>query len=163
MKLILTGITLAMLALSAQAQSSDKAPVKPSAITSTVTPEVENRGAFHEHQVLVRSLRAKKAKTIEMAFQASTASKVEFFYWAQRYWLTANERMASSGAIFTYLPENDPLILTNFVRSQHYDWLYVLPNIAVIAQEHGYIPNCYLTLSVEAVIVVPTDVPYKST
>lgn len=157
MKQILTGITAAVLALSVQAQGPAKAAAAPSPAPASAASTPEYKGALHEHQELIKELRKKNAKTVEMAFQASTTARTEFFYWTQRYWLTSNDRMKNSGYIFSYIPENDQLVLANFIRSQRYDWLYVLPNMAVLAQEHGYIPNCYLNIPFESVIVVPED------
>lgn len=113
---------------------------------------------FSEHRALLQKAKAAGNRTIEIGYNpASVGYKDPLFFWTNKYWPIANGMMAQTGDAISLVPENNKSTLQNIVRAQQYKWLYVHPDIAVLAQEHGYTPMLYFSRDYEAVFVVPTE------
>lgn len=126
-------------------------------IATLATTQWASADTFSERQALLENNRKAGVKAIEVGYNPGTSvAKDQLFFWTNKYWPISNSMIEKTGYSISFIPENDPVVLLNLVRAQHYKWLYVNPNIAVVAQEHGYTPVSYLNRSIESVFVVPT-------
>ena len=134
-------------------------------IAVLATAQLANANTFMDRRALLDKTKSAGKKPIEIGYNSTTtgANKEELFFWANKYWPMVNSMTAQTGDSLSLIPENDSRVLLNLVRAQRYKWLYVNPNIAVVAQEHGYTPLAYLNREFESVFVVPFDSPIKKT
>lgn len=130
-------------------------------LVALTTAQLASADTFTDRKALLEKAKASGVKPIEIGFNPGNntinGKKDELFFWTNKHWPLANSLIAQTGDSLSFIPENDLKILLNLVRAQKYKWLYVQPNIAVIAQEHGYTPVAYLNKETESVFVVPTE------
>jgi ABC-type phosphate/phosphonate transport system substrate-binding protein len=127
-------------------------------LTALSTAQLASADTFTDRRALLDKAKATGQKPIEVGFNpGNNGKKEELFFWTNKYWPLANNLTTQTGDNISFIPENDAPVLLNLVRSQKYKWLYVQPNIAVIAQEHGYTPLGYLNKEIESVFVVPAE------
>lgn len=127
-------------------------------LAATAIAQLASANTFTDRRALLDKAKASGNKVIEIGFNpGNNGKKEELFFWSNKYWPMANNLIAQTGDNISFIPENDSTVLLNLVRAQRYKWLYVPPNIAVIAQEHGYTPLAYMNRDIESVFVVPTE------
>lgn len=136
-------------------------------LAAMATAQLASADTFTDRRAVLDKAKASGLKPIEIGFtpgnMLNNGKKEELFFWANKYWPLANSLSQQTGESVSFIPENEPKVLLNLVRAQSYKWLYVQPNVAVIAQEHGYTPVAYLNRELESVFVVPVDSPIKKT
>lgn len=134
-------------------------------LAALATAQFANADTFTDRRALLDKARAAGNKPIEIGFNPSStgSKKDELFFWTNKYWPVANAMTAQTGDSISFIPESDQTVLLNLVRAQRYKWLYVNPDVAVVAQEHGYTPMAYLNREFESVFVIAADSPIKKT
>ena len=121
--------------------------------------QVAHADTFSDRNQVMNEIRATnpKAKPIQVAWNPGTYNKDTLFFWGNKYWPMSNYMSQKMGRPVSYVPENNRATLLNQIRNQTYKWMYVQPDIAVTAQEFGYMPVAYMTRNSESVFVIPTD------
>lgn len=133
-------------------------------LAALATAQLASADTFTDRRALLDKAKAAGNKAIEVGFNpgSTTGKKDEQFFWTNKYWPLANSLIAQTGESISFIPENDSKVLMNLVRSQKYKWLFVQPNVAVVAEEHGYTPLGYMNKEFESVFVVAEGGPAKT-
>lgn len=127
-------------------------------LAALATAQLASADTFTDRRALLDKAKAAGNRPIEVGFNpGNNAGRDELFFWSNKYWPLANSLTAQTGDSVSFIPENDTKVLLNLIRAQNYKWLYVQPNVAVVAQEHGYTPLAYMGREIESVFVVPTE------
>ena len=132
-------------------------------LAALATAQLASADTFTDRRALLDKAKAAGNKAIEVGFNpGNNGKKDELFFWTNKYWPLANSLTTQTGESISFIPENDTKVLLNLVRSQKYKWLFVQPNVAVVAQEHGYTPLGYMNKEFESVFVVAEGGPAKT-
>lgn len=112
---------------------------------------------FSERAAVVRKLKSNAHAPIEIGFYPGSNAKEELFYWSQRNLPFANYVSLRLDTLVTLIPETNISVLKNLIKAQRYKWLFVNPDLAVVAQEIAYTPIVKQSEDTESVLLVRPD------
>lgn len=127
--------------------------------------QVVHADTFTDRKKILNDIRASnyKARAIQVGWNPGTYNQDTLFFWGNKYWPLANHLSQKMGRTVSFVPENNRRTLLNQVRNQTYSWLYTQADVAVAAQEFGYMPVAYMTREFESVFVLPANSTIQKT
>lgn len=114
---------------------------------------VASADPFSDREAILTKAKSQHLAAVDIGFYPGPIPKSAMFYWAQRFLPFANYMSEHTGSVVSLVPEQNVSVLKNLVKSQHYKWLYVSPEIAVLAEEMGYTPIVRADGNTESVLV----------
>lgn len=116
-----------------------------------------------EHRAdIIQTMKKKDVNSIEIGFFPGSLERVESFYWANTYMPLANYLSAKTDNLVALVPERKVSAFKNLIKAQRYKYIYVNPELAVMAQEIAYTPIVKFGNDIESVAVVASDSSMQS-
>jgi ABC-type phosphate/phosphonate transport system substrate-binding protein len=131
------------------------------AASFTAAAGVASADPFLDREAILTKAKAQHRSVVDIGFYPGPIPKSAMFYWAQRFLPFANYMSDRTGNIVSLVPEQNVTVLKNLVKAQHYKWLYVSPEIAVLAEEMGYTPIVRADGNTESVLVTTPKSPIQ--
>lgn len=115
------------------------------------------QNALEKRSEIIQSMKKKDANNIEIGFFPGKLERIESFYWANTYMPFANYLSNKTDNIVSLVPERKVSAFKNLIKAQRYKYIYVNPELAVMAQEIAYTPIARLSSDTESVAIVASD------
>ncbi len=116
-------------------------------VLNTSTNSIEQRT-----NILKSSPRFKQG--FDIGYSAAANEKLEMYEWVDSGLYLANELSNITNSTVSLIPENNSRILERLIKAKKYKYLYVTPDLAVLAEEMAYTPIIKTSKDSESVNVV---------